>query len=85
MMDFAYHHYNGLPVVHINLECLIRVRTGALARVSNPVVADVARIEAAQISRNKDVLVSLAGGIRIDRHALSCTSGVGERVSVITE
>jgi hypothetical protein len=84
-MDLAYHHYKGLPIVHINLECLIRVRTGALARVSNPVVADVVRIEAPQISRNKDVRVSLAGRIRIDRHALSCTSGVGERVSVITE
>jgi hypothetical protein len=85
MMDLAYDHHKGLPIVHINLECLVRVRTGALARVSNPVVADVARIEAPQISRNKDVLVSLAERIRIDRHALSCTSGVGERVSVITE
>jgi len=84
-MDLAYHHYKGLPIVHINLECLIRVRTGALARVSNPVVADVVRIEAPQISRNKDVRVSLAGRIRIDIHALSFTSGVGERVSVITE
>jgi len=29
-MDLAYYHYNGLPVVHINPECLIRVRAGAL-------------------------------------------------------
>jgi hypothetical protein len=84
-MDFAYHHYKSLPVVHINLKCLIRVRTRALARVSNPIVADIVRIEAPQISRNEDVRISLAGRIRIDCHALSCTSGVGERVSVITE
>jgi hypothetical protein len=30
-MDLAYHHYKGLPIIHINLECLIRVRAGALA------------------------------------------------------
>src|SRR5207247_2701920 len=55
------------------------------AYVSNPVVADVARIEAPQISRSEDVMVSDARRIRIDVHALSCTTGVGEGVSIVTE
>jgi hypothetical protein len=80
-MDLAYHHNKGLPIVHINLECLVRGRAGPT--VSNPVVADVARIEAAQISRSKDVTGWVADCIRIDRHALSCTTGVGERVSIV--
>src|SRR4030095_7833953 len=35
---FAYHHYKRVPVVHINVERLIRIRAGPT--VSNPVVAD---------------------------------------------
>ena len=82
-MGLAYHYNKRLPAVHLNLECLIRIRVDAC--VSNPVVADVARIEAPQISRSHDGMVSVAHRFRIDRHALSCTSGVGERVFIVTE
>ena len=68
MIDLAHHHYERLPLVHINLECLIGI--WAEPSVSNPIVADVARIEAPQISRNEDELVARARRIRIDRHAL---------------
>jgi hypothetical protein len=82
-MVLAYHHNEGLPVVHSNLERLLRIREGAY--VSNPVGADVGWIEAPQISRSEDVMVSTAGRIRIDRHALGCATGVGKRVSIVTE
>ena len=84
-MVFAYYHNDGLSVVHINLECLFRIRAGAHAYVSNPIVTDIARIEAPQISRSEDRMVLEALGIDIDRHALSCTGSVGKRVSVIAE
>src|SRR5438552_12453094 len=83
MMDLAYHHNKCLSIVHINLECLLQIWAGAA--VSNPVGADIARIEAPQISRSEDGIVSVADRIRIDVHALSCTTGVGERVSIVTE
>jgi hypothetical protein len=82
MIHLAYHHHKRLPGVDINLECLIRIRT--VPTVSNPVGADVVRIETPRISRNKDEPV--AGGafrIRIDRHALRRTGGVRERVILI--
>jgi len=82
-MVLAYHHYKGLPSRNINLERLIRVRKGAY--VSNPVGADVGRIEAPQISRSEDVMVSDALRIGIGVHALSCATGVGEGVSIVTE
>ena len=69
MVDLAYHHNKRLPGVHINLERLIRIR--AEPGVSNPVVADVVRIEAPQISRGEDVLNADAGRVRVDVHALS--------------
>lgn len=82
-MLLVYRHYKGLSVAHINLECLIRIRAGAT--VSNPIGAEVVRIEAPQICRSEDVMVSAAHRIRIDRHALSCAGGVSERVSIVTE
>jgi hypothetical protein len=69
VIDLAYDHNKGLPGVHINLECLIRIRTGPT--VSNPVDADVIWIEAPQISSNEDILIAGARRIGIDRHALS--------------
>ena len=82
MVDLAYHHYKGLPGVDINLECLIRIRT--VPTVSNPVGADVVRIETPRISRNKDEPVAGgAFGIGIDRHALCRTGGVRERVILV--
>jgi hypothetical protein len=69
MIHLAYHHHKRLPRIDINLECLVRIRT--VPTVSNPVGADVVRIETPRISRNEDEPV--AGGtfrIRIDRHAL---------------
>jgi hypothetical protein len=68
-MVLAYYHNKGLPTVHINLERLIRI--WECARVTDPVRADVSRIEAACIGGGEDVMVSAALGIRIDRHTLS--------------
>src|SRR6266480_3308045 len=83
MVGLASNHNKGLPVLHLNLECLLRLRTDA--NISNPVVADIARIEAPQISRSEDGIVVDALGAGIDGDALSCTGSVGERVSVVTE
>jgi hypothetical protein len=69
VVDLAYHHHKRLPRIDINLECLIRVRT--VPTVSNPVGADVVRIETPRISRSKDEPVAHGAlRIRIDRHAL---------------
>jgi hypothetical protein len=81
MIDLAYHHDKRLPGVDIDLECLIRIRAGST--VSNPVGADVVRIEALQISRNEEEPGAGARRIRIDRHALRRTGGVRERVRFV--
>ena len=84
VMVLAYHHYKCLTSRNFNIERLpIQIREGAY--VSNPVVADVVRIEAWRISRSENVMVSAARRTGIDRHALSCTGGVGERVRIVTE
>ena len=67
-MDLAYHHNKRLSGRNLNVECLIRIRAGPT--VSNPVGADVVRIEAPQISRSKDEPVAGACRIRIDVKAL---------------
>ena len=82
-MILAYNDNKRLARRNLNLECLIRIR--AVATVSNPVGADVVRIEAPQMGRSEDGMVSVALRIRIDRHALSCITRVGERISVVTE
>jgi len=82
-MILAYHDNKRLARRNLNLECLIRIR--AVATVSNPVGADVVRIEAPQMGRSEDGMVSVALRIRIDRHALSCITRVGERESIVTE
>jgi hypothetical protein len=81
MIDLAHHHYKRLPVIDINVECLIRIRAGPT--VSNPVGADVVWIEAPQISRNEDEPGAGARRIRIDCNALRRTGGVGECVRIV--
>src|SRR5262249_30419668 len=81
VMDLAYHHNKGLPSGNLNVERLIRIRGRAC--VSNPVGAEIVRIEAPQISRSEDGMVCVAHRIRIDRHALRRTGGVGECVRIV--
>jgi hypothetical protein len=69
VIDLAYDDNEGLPVVDINMECLIRI--WAIPTVSNPVGADVIWIEAPQIGSYEDVVVGGALRSRIDCHALS--------------
>ena len=81
VIDLAYHHNKGLAGRNVNLECLIRIRGGAT--VSNPVGAEVARIEAPQISRCEDVMEFITRRIGIDRHALRRAGCVRERVRIV--
>ena len=60
---------------------LIRIRAGAC--ISNPVGADVGRIEAPKIRPNEDKVGAGARRVRVNRHALSRASGVGERVRIV--
>ena len=46
-------------------------------------VADVVRIEAPQISRNEDGLVSVTRRVCIDGHTLRRAGGVGEYVRIV--
>ena len=81
MIDLAYHDNNRLPVVHINLERLIRIR--AEPGVSNPVGADVVWIEAPQISGGKDEAHPGARRVGIDVHALRRAGCVREGVGIV--
>ena len=57
MLHFIYYDDQGLPVIYVDLERLIRVRDGPT--VSDPVGAEAMWIEAAQISSREDEVVRL--------------------------
>jgi len=67
-MILAHHDNKRLASRNLNLECLIRIR--AVATVSNPVGADVVRIEAPQISGGEDEAGGHARCVGIDRDTL---------------
>jgi hypothetical protein len=60
---------------------LLRIRR--LPCVSDPVVADVVRIEAPQIRGDEDEVRSGARRVRIDCHALRCAGRIGKRVRIV--
>ena len=63
------------------MEGLIRIRAGAC--VSNPVGADVIRIEAPQISGGEDRAEACAQCVGIDRDTLRGAACAGERVRIV--
>ena len=82
MIDLAYHHNKRLVRWNFNLERSLRI--GAEARVSNPVGADVVRIEAPQVSGGEDEVDAGARCVGIDRDTLGRAAWVRERVRIVT-
>src|SRR5262249_41284914 len=64
---FACYDNHAVPGRNVNIERLIRI--GAGATVSDPVAADVFRIEGIQVSSREHEVGSRAGSIRIDGRA----------------
>ena len=58
MLHFIYYDDQGLPIIYVDMERLIRVRDGPT--VSDPVRAEMPWIEAAQISSREDEGVGAA-------------------------
>jgi len=79
--DVADHYHQRCSRGNLNLEGLIRIR--AEACVSNPVGADVARIEAPQISGGEDEAGGHALCVGIDRDTLRRAACARERVRIV--
>jgi hypothetical protein len=79
--DVANYHQQRFSRGNFNLEGLIRVRAGTC--VSNPVGADVIRIEAPQISSHEDRAEARARCVGIDRGTLRGVACAGERVRIV--